>query len=102
MAWSLSSMRKFIVVLSHSDERHLSKMFQSVVVSLRENGTRRVVPILPHVILFEFEGDRTAAYTLLANCLGPGDQLAVFEIQNGYSGTALRDQAERLDQFFQA
>jgi hypothetical protein len=95
-------MKKFVAMLHDSDEQHLLKMFQSVVECLRENGTRKVVPLLTRVVLFEFEDDRAAAYTLLAKCLGPADQIAVFEIVGGYSGSALRDQAERLDAFFRA
>jgi hypothetical protein len=93
-------MNKFIVILSDRDEAHLRLMFESVVRCLRENEPRKFVPLLPYIVLFEFDGDKEAAYTVLAKRLGPADHAILIQIHPGYCGQANLETALSLGKFF--
>jgi hypothetical protein len=89
-------MNKYLIVISHPTDA-LAR-FEAVVSHLSQNKTRRVVPLLPHAILFEHEGHTSAAYNEVATCLGPLDQVLVFHVLPVASGSLTAGQMGKVNE----
>lgn len=97
-------MNKFIALFApHVGDVSLlqsQKAAQSVLGVLRRESARKVVPVMPHVVLFDFDGDKAAAYHLLAPAIEEGYQLIVMEIAGSFAASGLKDTLDDLEKFF--
>jgi len=99
-------MNKFIAILSDrvigEDLLPSRTAGQRVVTLLRGRGAHKVVPLLPHVVLFDFEGGKAEAFRFLSQVLLAQDQVLVFEIGVDYTGVVPLEVSNLLVKFFES
>jgi len=67
---------------------------------LQANGTRKVVQLLPHIFLFEFNGKIEAAFIFARACFDPLDEVIVIEIHSDFRGVTSVEANQQLRNFF--
>jgi hypothetical protein len=94
-------MEKFIIVVSGESESSVEKFFMDAVKYLRSNPARKVVPVLPHAILFEFDGSKAAAFKELKKCSDQSVDILLFHLYPGFVGSLKAEAAKQVEAFFQ-
>lgn len=86
-------MPKFIVILA---DRFVGGELQPsqtagrmVLEDFRRRDVRKVVPLLPHVLVFECEGDRKTAQSLVLSLVSPLTQVILFQIDGSYEAAGI-------------
>jgi hypothetical protein len=92
-----TNMKKYILIFSHPTDA-LAR-FEALVPKLGHNKTRKVVPLLPHAILFEHEENTSRAYKEVATYLGPSDQVLIFPLSGMFCGSLHSEQMNRVNEF---
>lgn len=93
-------MNKFIVILSDRNEQHLRERFLSCAETLRKTSPK-VLEILPHILLFQTEKDFSSAFASLPKELRQDGQALLFQIHDGFRGSASIGRNSDLEDFFE-
>jgi hypothetical protein len=92
-------MNKFIAILSDKNEKHLHEVYQRAVAALRPSSPKGI-QILPHIVLFEMQGDLESAAHTLRSGLEPQDQFLLMKVYCDFRGVAKPERMEDLLSFF--
>ena len=98
-------MNKFIAILAaHVADGELQPSQTAgrlVLGALRREPLRKVVEMLPNIVLFEFDGDRVQAYQFLVSKIEPHHKMIVMELQGFFSAVGLGETTNLIHKFFQ-
>ena len=97
-------MAKFIAILS---DRDLGELFltsqsaaQKVMAALNRRGVRKVLALLPHVVMFDFDGARQAAFDFLTGEVLSPNQLVLLETKDTFLAQTPESMNKNLSAFF--
>ncbi len=93
-------MRKFILIISDTDETRLSRAYPKVVEGLRQASPKVLPLLLPHLILFEADGELEKAAHIVRSILEASDHFLVVELHHTFLGALDFERMTAATRFF--